>query len=94
MADERREADDTRKLLRAFGVTVTEYEERTRTLLERAAAAGADDLVDLSREALRLSANLNERLREVTDHVLATQSRVLHELREAIARARQGEQPD
>jgi hypothetical protein len=71
---------------------VTEYEERTRLLLERAATAEAAELIALAREALRLSANLNERLRAVTSHVLTAQSRVLSELRATIARARRSDE--
>ncbi|MCC6178401.1 MAG: hypothetical protein IT305_24105 [Chloroflexi bacterium] len=88
--EEKRPMDPTRRLLRVFGVTVTEYEERTTALLERASATTEpSDLLELATEALRLTADLNARLRDATDHVLATQSRVLTELQKKIAGARQ-----
>jgi len=83
--EEKRPMDPTRRLLRVFGVTVTEYEERTAALLERAVAAtDRDDLLQLMTEATELTANLNARLRDVTNHVLDTQARVMTELRAAI----------
>jgi hypothetical protein len=66
--EEKRPMDPTRRLLRVFGVTVTEYEERTAALLERAAAATERD----------------EMLHEVTNHVVETQARVMTELRTVI----------
>jgi DNA replication initiation complex subunit (GINS family) len=83
--EEKRPMDPTRRLLRVFGVTVTEYEERTAALLERAVAATErDDMLQLMTEATELTANLNARLRDVTNHVLDTQARVMTELRAAI----------
>ena len=83
--EEKRPMDPTRRLLRVFGVTVTEYEERTAALLERAVAAtDRDDLLQLMTEATEVTANLNARLRDVTNHVLDTQARVMTELRAAI----------
>ena len=83
--EEKRPMDPTRRLLRVFGVTVTEYEERTVALLERAAAATErDDMLQLMTEATQLTATLNARLRDVTNHVLDTQARVMTELRAAI----------
>ncbi len=75
----------TRRLLRVFGVTVTEYEERTAALLEWAAAATErDDVLQLMTEVTELTANLNARLRDVTNHDLDTQARVMTDLRAAI----------
>jgi hypothetical protein len=82
--EEKRPMDPTRRLLRVFGVTVTEYEERTAALLERAAATERDDMLQLMTEATQLTATLNARLRDVTNHVLDTQARVMTELRAAI----------
>jgi hypothetical protein len=83
--EERRPMDPTRRLLRVFGVKVTEYEERTATLLERAAAATEpDEQLQLTVEAIDLTVELNARLRDITNHVLDTQTRVLTELRTAI----------
>ena len=83
--EEKRPMDPTRRLLRVFGVKVTDYEERTAALLERAAAATArDDMLQLMTEAIELTADVNARLRDVTNHVLDTQARVMNELRAAI----------
>ena len=83
--EEKRPMDPTRRLLRVFGVTVTEYEERTAALLERAAAATErDEMLQLMTEAMGLTADANARLREVTNHVLETQARVMTQLRAAI----------
>ena len=83
--EEKRPMDPTRRLLRVFGVTVTEYEERITALLERAATATErDDMLQLMTEAIELTADLNARLRDVTNHVLDTQARAMTELRAAI----------
>ena len=80
--EDKRPMDPTRRLLRVFGVKVTDYEERTAALLERAAAATErDDLLELMTEAIELTADVNARLRDVTNHVLDTQARVMTELR-------------
>jgi hypothetical protein len=85
MEAEKRPMDPTRRLLRVFGVKVTEYEERTAALLERAAAATErDELLQLVTEAMGLTADVNARLRDVTNHILDTQARVMNELRAAI----------
>ncbi len=80
MEEPRREPDPTRKLLKIFGVKVTDYEERSRGLLERAATASGEDRTALLAEALELTADMNQWLREITSHVLATEMRVLAEL--------------
>ena len=80
--EDNRPMDPTRRLLRVFGVKVTDYEERTAALLERAAAATErDDLLELMTEAIELTADVNARLRDVTNHVLDTQACVMTELR-------------
>ena len=74
----------TRRLLRVFGVKVTEYEERTAALLERAAALEGDrapELLRISAEIADLTADLNARLRDISVHVLDAEARVLGELR-------------
>lgn len=74
-------ADPTRKLLRVFGVKVTDYEAKTDALLQRSQATDADRVAILS-EALELTADLDHWLREVTSHVLERQERVLTKLRQ------------
>jgi hypothetical protein len=87
--EEKRPMDPTRRLLRVFGVKVTEYEERTAALLERAATTPRDDMLQLAAEAIDLTAELNTRLRDITTHVLDAQARVLTELRAAIDAGRE-----
>jgi hypothetical protein len=88
--DEKRPMDPTRRLLRVFGVKVTDYEERTEALLERAAAATErDEMLQLMTEAMELTADVNARLRDVSNHVLDTQARVMTELRATIDAKRQ-----
>lgn len=90
MSTDRLEANATRKLLKAFGVMVTEYQAMTRQLLERQAAARtAGDQERIRREAAELSADLNRALRDITDHVLQLQSDFLMEL---VAREPAGDQ--
>lgn len=89
-SEKRQPRDPTRQLLRVFGVKVTTYEERTAGLLEAAAATkDPEELLRLTAEAINLTADLNQRLREMSTHVLDTQARVLGELQAAIARAQE-----
>lgn len=75
-------ADPTRKLLKVFGVKVTDYEAKTDALLQRTTASDADR-VALLNEALELTADLDHWLREVNSHVLERQESVLTRLRQA-----------
>lgn len=73
--------DPTRKLLKIFGVKVTDYEARTDALLERfAAARGEEERASVVREAVELTADLVHWLREVQSHVLERQESVLRKL--------------
>ena len=63
--------DPTRRLLRVFGVTVTNFEEKTTDLLQQAdGAASVDELLGLAMEIVELAGDVNARLRETSDHVL------------------------
>lgn len=73
--------DPTRKLLKVFGVKVTDYEAKTDELIARWAAASAADRAAIQAEAIELSADLAHWLREVSAHVLERQERVLSALR-------------
>lgn len=74
--------DATRRRLKVFGITVTEYEERTRALIERRrqGALSTDQEEDLRREAAQLTADLHKALREITNHVYQLQSDALMQL--------------
>jgi phage shock protein A len=78
---ERGPMDPTRKLLKVFGVKVTDYEAKTDALLARWPAADASERTAIQAEALELSADLAHTLREITTHVLERQERVLAGLR-------------
>jgi hypothetical protein len=73
--------DPTRKLLKVFGVKVTDYEAKSDALLARWPAADVAERAAIQAEALELSADLAHWLREVTTHVLERQERVLTALR-------------
>ncbi len=85
---EERSLDQTRVVLRSFGVMVTTYQERLAQLLEQAGRAELSerDAVRLAAEALTLTARLIRRLREVNEHVLALEERSLAELQAQLAR--------
>lgn len=79
--EDRGPMDPTRKLLKVFGVKVTDYEAKTDALLARWSGANEAERSAIQGEALELSADLAHWLREVTAHVLERQERVLTELR-------------
>lgn len=87
MSEERQPLDPTRRLLRVFGVTVTNYEERTARLLERAADPNVtlEELADVVAQALQLTVDLDHRLRDITVHVLERQMDTLSRLQGIIA---------
>ena len=73
--------DPTRKLLKVFGVKVTDYEAKSDALLARWPGANAAERSAIQAEGLELSADLAHWLREVTTHVLERQERLLTALR-------------
>ena len=79
MADE-----DTRKLLRIFGVTVTNFEERTVQLLEQAQqlrqAEDSDGMLSLLKDFAGELLDLQGRWLEITNHILARQRQVLTDI--------------
>lgn len=85
---EERSLDQTRVILRSFGVMVTTYQERLAQLLEQVGRADLSEreAVHLAAEALTLTARLTRRLREVNEHVLALEERSLAELQAQLAR--------
>jgi hypothetical protein len=87
--EERRPMDPTRRLLRVFGVKVTDYEERTERIREEIAKdPPTAELVRLAGEAVDLTVDLNHQLREMSDHILDAQSIVLTEIKAALDRVR------
>ena len=81
MNEERRPMDPTRKLLKVFGVKVTDYEAKTEALLERAKSRpSSEELKAILAEAAELTADIDRWLGEVTAHVLERQRDVLERL--------------
>ncbi len=74
--------DPTRRLLKVFGVKVTDYEEKTAGIVERCAAADAAERARLLAEAVELTADLTHWLREIQAHVLDREESVLRKLGE------------
>ena len=76
--------EDTRRLLRTFGVTVTNFEERSTQLLERAKqlrqAGDADGMLTLLKDFAGELLDLQGRWLEVTNHILSQQRQVLSEV--------------
>ena len=88
--------DDTRKLLKVFGVAVTDAEAGAERLAGTAAqlpaSAGKEEVARLLKDASELCRELNTRWLEVTERVFAVQSRLQQQLAEAGARL-QGTDP-
>ncbi len=84
--------DETRKLLKLFGVTVTDFEAEAEKLTARAAqlspASGKEDILSTFTDMSELGRELTQRWLEVTQHVFAAHGRLLATLAEACARAR------
>lgn len=76
--------EDTRKLLRTFGVTVTNFEERTTRLLEQAQQlrqqGNADGMLPLLRDFAGELLDLQGRWLEITNHILSRQRQVLTDI--------------
>ena len=82
--------DDTRKVLKMFGVAVTDAEAETERLVARAGQLSPqstrEELAALLKDGAELCRELNTRWLEVTERVFAIQSRLQAQLAEAAAR--------
>jgi hypothetical protein len=82
--------DDTRKLLKVFGVAVTDAEAEAERLAgtasQLAAGAGKEEVAKLLKDASDLSRELSTRWLEITQRVVAIQNRLHEQLAEAGAR--------
>jgi hypothetical protein len=82
--------DDTRKLLKVFGVAVTDAEAEAERLAASAAqlsaSAGKEDIAKLLKDGNELCRELNTRWLEITERVFAIQGRLQQQLAEAGAR--------
>jgi hypothetical protein len=79
--------DDTRKLLKVFGVAVTDAEAEAErlagTAAQLSASAGKEELAKLLKDASELCREVNTRWLEITQRVFAIQSRLQQQLAEA-----------
>ena len=82
--------DDTRKLLKVFGVAVTdaevEAERLAATATQLSASTGKEEIAKLLKDGSDLCQELNTRWLEITQRVFAIQSRLQQNLAEAGAR--------
>jgi hypothetical protein len=82
--------EDTRKLLKVFGVAVTDFEaeaEKLGTSAEQLSAGGTKEQVArLMQDASELCRELNTRWMEVTQRVVELQNRLLTRCASAAAR--------
>jgi hypothetical protein len=93
MQEEGQPRDPTRRLLRVFGVKVTQYEERMGALIEQAQSlrgGQTEDRLRAALEALALTEDLNQRLSEMYAHVFETQRRKLADLQVALGQTEAG----
>ena len=78
---------DTRKLLKVFGVAVTDAEAEAErlagTAAQLSAGAGKEEIAKLLKDASELCRELHTRWLEVTQRVVAIQSRLQTQLAEA-----------
>lgn len=83
-------SDETRKLLKIFGVAVTDFEAEAEKLEAAAAQLSADchkdQVTKLLKDATELSRELNTRWLETTQHIFAIQNRLLDRCAEAATR--------
>ena len=82
--------DDTRKLLKVFGVAVTDSEAEAERLAGVAAqlssSSSKEEIAKLLKDGNELCRELNTRWLEITERVFAIQSRLQQQLGEAGAR--------
>jgi hypothetical protein len=81
-------AEDTRALLKLFGVAVTDAEaeaEKLSAAAGRLSAGGRDEVAALLKDACELFRELNARWMDVTQRVFAIQGRLQEQLARAAA---------
>jgi hypothetical protein len=83
-------SEDTRKLLKLFGVAVTDAEAEAERLAGTAAqlpaGAGKEEVARLLKDASDLCRELNTRWLETTQHIFAAQNQLLSRCAEAARR--------
>ncbi len=87
-------ADETRKLLKIFGVAVTDFEAEAEKLAAAAsqlsAASSKDQIAKLLKDAPELCRELNTRWLETTQHIFAIQGRLLARCADGAGRLQAG----
>jgi len=82
--------DDTRRLLKVFGVAVTDAEAEVEELVARAGPLSTDstkeEIAALLKDGAELCRELNTRWLEITERVFAIQSHLQTQLADAAAR--------
>ena len=82
--------DDTHKLLKVFGVAVTDAEAEAErlagTAAQLSASASKEEIAKLLKDASELCRELNTRWLEITQRVFAIQNRLETHLSEAAAK--------
>jgi len=82
--------DDTRKLLKVFGVAVTDAEAEAErlagTAAQLSAGAGKEEIAKLLKDTSDVRQELNTRWLEITERVFAIQNRLQQSLAGAAAR--------
>jgi len=82
--------DDTRKLLKVFGVAVTDSEAEANKLAgiaaQLSAATSKEEVAKLLKDSADLCLELNTRWLEITQRVFAIQSQLQTQLAEAASR--------
>ncbi|MFN3477069.1 MAG: hypothetical protein ACK4Z6_05890 [Candidatus Methylomirabilales bacterium] len=77
-------AEDTRKLLKIFGVKVTDFEEKSREIVGKAQEAakerGVDALLPLFEDLIILAMDLNKWWLEVTQRILEVRHNAYSEM--------------
>jgi hypothetical protein len=83
-------ADETRKLLKLFGVAVTDFEAEAEKLAATASQLSADcskeEVAKLLKDAAELCRELNSRWLETTQHIVAAQNQLLSTCAEAASK--------
>jgi hypothetical protein len=89
--------DETRKLLKIFGVAVTDFEAEAEKLAATAAQFSPnnsqDEIAKLMKDAAELCRELNTRWLEMTQRVFALQDRLLSRCSEAAAKVQGPSEP-
>ena len=89
--------DETRKLLKIFGVAVTDFEAEAEKLAATAAQFSPnnsqDEIAKLMKDAAELCRELNTRWLEITQRVFALQDRLLSRCSEAAANVQGPSEP-